>query len=192
MPTWESLPLLLSQPDAYMRPAHLEGHVSEGSRELMLGSCSGQLPFPRVAGVEGGCGTAPVWSSSLPLRRSPSPARPWSGPAVPTAHLSCAAPPRRHCAHSSTQHVLPGTKGGHGPVTPSTAPLGDESHEETPPLAYSSGCLSPPLCPAPPAHHRRQPSAPPRGREGDKSEGGSCVGLNYCHEDVFFNLYPLQ
>lgn len=179
--------MLLSKPDAYMRPANSEGHLSEGSWELMLGSCSGQPPYPGAAGAEGGPGEAPSWGSSLALRRSPSPARPWSGPAVPAADPSCAAPSRQHCAHSSIQHVLPGAKGGHDLVTPNTGPLGDECCGEKPPPAYSSGCLSPPLCPAPPAQHHRQPSAPPRG-----SGGGSCAGLSYCHEDMFFNLYPLR
>ncbi|KFO86092.1 Chorion-specific transcription factor GCMa [Buceros rhinoceros silvestris] len=168
MPMWESLPLLLSKPDTYMRPANPEGHSSESSWEPMLGSCSGQPPHPRAAGAEGGS------------------RGPWSGPAVP------AAPSPQHCAHSSTQHLLPGTKGGHDPVTPDAGPLGDGPREEKPPLAYSSGCPSPPLYPAPPARHHRQPSAPPRGSEGDGSAGGSCAGLSYCHEDVFFNLHPLR
>ncbi|NWR61158.1 GCM1 factor, partial [Bucorvus abyssinicus] len=192
VPTWEALPLLLSKPDAYMLPANFEGHLSKSSWEPTLGSCSGQPPFPRAAGADEGCREAPTWSRSLALRRSPSTGRPWGGPAVPAADPSCAAPSPQHCAHSSTQHVLPVTKGGHEPFAPNTGPWGDESCEEKSPRAYSSGCLSPPLYPAPQAHHHCQPPAPPRGSEEDGSEGGYRVGLNYCNEDMVFNLYPLR
>ncbi|XP_050750945.1 chorion-specific transcription factor GCMa [Gymnogyps californianus] len=163
MPTREALPLLHSKPDAYTLPANFGGHLSKSSREPTLGSCFGQPPYPRAAEEDGGSGGAPTWS------RSP--------------------------------HVLPVTKGGHDPFGPNAGPLGDESCEEKPPLAYGGSCLPPPPylapqggpCPmASGAHHHRQLSAPLRGSEGDGGEGGRHMGLNYCNDDMFFNLYPLR
>ncbi|KFQ94109.1 Chorion-specific transcription factor GCMa [Nipponia nippon] len=198
MPTREALPLLLSKPDAYMLPANFRGHLSKSSREPTLGSCPGQPPYPRAAGEDGGSGEALTWSRSPALGRTPSAGRPCSGPAVPTANLPCAAPSPQH---RSTQHVLPVTKGGHDPFRPKACLLGDESCEEKSPQAYSSSCLPPPPYPAPQegpcptasgAHHHHQLSAPLRGSEGDGGEGGRRMGLNYCNNDMFFNLYPLR
>ncbi|XP_010291249.1 PREDICTED: chorion-specific transcription factor GCMa-like, partial [Phaethon lepturus] len=201
MPTREALPLLLSKPDAYMLPANFGGHLSKGSRELMLGSCSGQPPYPRAAGDNRGFGEAPTWSRNPALGRTPSARRLCSGPAVPTTDPPCAAPSPQHCAHPGTQHVLPLTKGGHDPFRPNVGPLGDESCEEKSPPAYSSSCLPPPPYPVPQggpcptasgARHHRQLSAPLRGSEGDGTEGGHRMGLNYCSDDMFFNLYLLR
>ncbi|KAK4824975.1 hypothetical protein QYF61_022501 [Mycteria americana] len=201
MPTQEALPLLLSKPDTYMLPANFGEHLSKSSREPTLGSCCGQPPYPRAAGEDGGSGEAPTWSRSPALGRTPSAGRPCSGPAVPAADLPCAAPSPQHCAHPGTQHVLPVTKGGRDPFRPNAGPLGDESCEEESPLAYSGSCLPPPHYPAPQggprpaasgARHHRQLSAPLRGSEGDGGEGGHRMGLNYCNDDVFFNLYPLR
>ncbi|NXJ49354.1 GCM1 factor, partial [Spizaetus tyrannus] len=50
MPTREALPLLLSEPDAYMLPANFGRHLSKSSQELTAGSRSGQPPYPRAAG----------------------------------------------------------------------------------------------------------------------------------------------
>ncbi|NXS64599.1 GCM1 factor, partial [Pandion haliaetus] len=201
MPTRQALPLLLSKPDAYMLPANFGRHLSKSSREPSLGSCSGQPPYPRAAGKDGGSEEAPTWSRSPALGRTPSTRRSCSGPAVPMADLPCEAPPPQHCTHTSTQHVLPVTKGGHDDFGPNAGPLGDESCEEKSLLAYIGCCL--PLSPYPApqggpcptvsgAQHHCQLLAPPRGSEGDRGEGGSHMGLNYCNDDMFFNLYPLR
>ncbi|NWU52385.1 GCM1 factor, partial [Dromas ardeola] len=191
-PTREALPSLLSKPDAYPQPANFGGRLSKSSREPMLGSCSGRTPFPRAAGEDGGSGEVPTWSRSPSLGRTPIAGRPCRGPAIPP----CAAPSSRHCAHPSSQHILPMTKGSHGPFRPNAGPSGDGS-----PPAYSGSCLPPPPYPAPQggpcpmasgAHHHRQLSAPPRGRQGDGVEGGRHTGLSYCQDDMFFNLYPLR
>ncbi|NXF54293.1 GCM1 factor, partial [Oceanites oceanicus] len=201
IPTREALPLLLSKPDAYTLPANFRGHLSKISLEPTLGSCSERPPYPRAAGEDGGCGEALTWSRSPVLGRTPSAGRPCSGPAVPAADPPCAAPSPQRCAHPGTQHVLPVTKGGHDPFRPNAGPLGDESCEEKSPPAYGSSCLPPPPYPAPQggpspmasgAHHHRQLSAPLRGSEGDGGEGGHRMGLNYCNNDMFFNLYPLR
>ncbi|NWI25839.1 GCM1 factor, partial [Sula dactylatra] len=201
MPTQEALPLLLSKPDAYMLPANFGAHLSKSSWEPMLGSCSGGLPFPRAAGEDGGSGEALTWSRSPALGRTPSAERPCSGPAVPAADPPCAALSPQHCTHPGTQRVLPVTKGGQDPFRPNAGPLGNESHEETSPLAYSGSCRPPPPYPAPQggprpaasgAQHHRQLSAPLRGSEGGGGEGGRRVGLNYCNDDMFFNMYPLR
>ncbi|XP_027579871.1 chorion-specific transcription factor GCMa [Pipra filicauda] len=196
MPMPEALPLLLSKPDAYMIPANFRGHLSKSSQEPTLSSCSGQLLYPRAAGEDEGSGEALTWSRSPSLGRIPSAERLCSGPAVP-----CTAPSHQHCAHFSTQRVLPVTKGGHVSFRPNTGPLGDGSCGEKSLLTYSSSCLSLPPYPAPQSgpcsrvsgaqpHH--QLLAPLRGSEGDMSEGGAQVGLNYCHNDMVFNLYPLR
>ncbi|KAM6085649.1 chorion-specific transcription factor GCMa isoform 1-T1 [Theristicus caerulescens] len=198
MPTQEALPLLLSKPDVYMLPANFGGLLSKSSREPTLGSCSGRPPYPRAAGEDGGSGEAPTWSRNLALGRTPSTGRPCSGPAAPAADLPCAAPSPQH---RGTQHILPVTKGGHDPFRPKAGPLGDESCEEKSPLAYGGSCLPPPPYPVPQggpcptasgAHHHHQLSAPPRGSEGDGGEGGRRMGLNYCNDDMFLNLYPLR
>ncbi|XP_049675393.1 chorion-specific transcription factor GCMa [Accipiter gentilis] len=194
MPTREALPSLLSEPDASIPPAHFGRHLSKNSQELTLGSRSGQPPYPRACGEDGGCGEAPTWSRIPALRRTPGPRRPGGGPAVPTAHPPCAAPSR-----TGTQHVLPVTEGGHDDgFRPNAGPLGDDSCEEKPPLAYSGRCLPPPPYPAPQggpcptasgAHHLRQLWAPPEGSEGD---GGRHMGLGCCSDDMVFNPYPLR
>ncbi|XP_019329997.1 PREDICTED: chorion-specific transcription factor GCMa [Aptenodytes forsteri] len=177
MPTWEALPLLLSKPDAYMLPANFGGHLSKSSREPTLGSCSGRPPYPRAAGEDRGSGEAPTWSRSPALGRTHSAGRPCSGPA----------------------HTPPVTKGGHDPFRPNAGPLGDESCEEKSPLAYSGSCLPPPPYPVPQggrcptasgAQHQCQLLVPLRGSEGDGGEGGR--RLNYCNDDMFFNLYLLR
>ncbi|NXQ97983.1 GCM1 factor, partial [Sagittarius serpentarius] len=197
MPTQEALPFLLSKPDAYLLPANFGGQLSKRSWEPTLGSCSGQLPYPRAAGEDGGSGEAPTWSRSPALGRTPSARRPCSGPAIPTAN----PPSPQRCAHAGTQHVLPMTKGGCDTFRPNAGPLGDASCEEKSPLAYSSCSLPLPTYPVPHGgpcptasgpQHRCQLSAPPRGGEGDGGEGGHHIGLNYCNEDMFFNLYPLR
>ncbi|NWX39732.1 GCM1 factor, partial [Steatornis caripensis] len=201
MPTQEALPLLLSKPDAYVLPANFRGHLSKSSWEPTLGSCSGRLPYPRAAGEDRGSRDVLTWSRSSALGRTPSAGKPCSGPAIPTAELPCAAPSPRHCTHLGTQHVLPVTKDGYDPFKPNAGPSGDQSHEGKCPLTYSGSCLPPPPypvsqggpCPtASGAHHRHQLSAPLRGSKGDTGEGGRCMGLNYCNDDMFFNLYPLR
>ncbi|XP_010160220.1 PREDICTED: chorion-specific transcription factor GCMa-like, partial [Eurypyga helias] len=136
MATREALPLLLSNPDAYMLPADFGGHLS-----------------------------------------------------------------KTQCARPSTQHVLLVTKGGHEPFRPIAGPPGDESCEEKSPPAYSNGCLPPPPYAAPQggpcptasgAHGHCQLPPPLRGGKGDRGEGGRRMGLNYCNNDMVFNLYPLR
>uniref|UniRef100_A0A8C4UMY9 Glial cells missing transcription factor 1 n=1 Tax=Falco tinnunculus TaxID=100819 RepID=A0A8C4UMY9_FALTI len=101
---------------------------------------------------------------------------------------------------SRSPHVLPMTKSSHHPFRPSAGPLGDESCEETPPLAHSSSGLPLPPYPAPQgspcprasgAPHHRPFWAPARGSGGEGGEGGCCMGLSHCNDDTAFNLYPL-
>ncbi|NWS44438.1 GCM1 factor, partial [Probosciger aterrimus] len=195
VPTQEALPLLLSKPDTYSLPDNFRGHISKSLREPVLGSCSGWLPCSR-AGEDGGSPEVLAWSRSPALGSNPSAGRPGSGPAVP-----CTAPSPQHCAHPGTPLTLPMEKDGHGPFRHSTGPLGDGSCEDKSPLAYSGGCLPPLPYPVPQgdpcpmasvAQHHQQLSVPPRGSEGHDGEGGHHVGLNYCNDDVFFNLYPLR
>uniref|UniRef100_A0A663N350 Glial cells missing transcription factor 1 n=2 Tax=Athene cunicularia TaxID=194338 RepID=A0A663N350_ATHCN len=97
VPRTEALSLLFSKPDAYMLPADFGGHLSKSSWELMLGSCSGQPPYPRAAGEDGDSGEAPTWSRSPSLGRTPSAERPCSGPAGPAGRSP------QHCAHPGSQ-----------------------------------------------------------------------------------------
>ncbi|NXY64280.1 GCM1 factor, partial [Callaeas wilsoni] len=196
MPTQEPLPLLLSNPDAHAPPANFRGHLSKSSQEPTLSSCSGRLPYPRTAGEDGASRGAPTWSRSLSLRRTPRAERLCSVPAVPST-----APSPQQCTHLSTQHLLPMTKGGHDPFRSDAGPLGDGSCGEKSPPTYSGSCLSLPPYPAPQggpcvmasgAQPHHQLSLPPRGSEGDRGGGGHQVCLNYCNNDMFFNLYPLR
>ncbi|NWS17142.1 GCM1 factor, partial [Pachyramphus minor] len=195
MPMPEALPLLLSKPDAYVLP-NFRGCLSKTSQEPTLSSCSGQLLYPREAGEDDGSGEVLTGSRNPSLGRIPSAERLCNGPAVP-----CTAPSPQHYAHISNQHILPVTKGGHDSFRPDTGPLGDGSCGEKSLLAYSSSCFS--LTPSPTpqggpcprasgAQPHRQLSTPLRGSEGVMSDGGPQVGLSYCHNDMFFNLYPLR
>ncbi|NWH32539.1 GCM1 factor, partial [Chloropsis hardwickii] len=197
MPTQEPLPLLLYNPDAHMPPANFRGHLSKISQEPTLSSCSGQLPYPRTAGEDGASGEAPAWSRSPSLGRAPGAERPCSVPAVPST-----APSPPQCTHLSTQRVLPMTKGGHDPFRSDSGPLGGGSCGVKSPLTHSGSCLPLPPHPAPQGGPRpvasapqphpqppRQLRLPPRGSEGG---GGHQVCLNYCNNDMFFNLYPLR
>ncbi|KGL90940.1 Chorion-specific transcription factor GCMa [Charadrius vociferus] len=193
MPMREALPLLLSKPDAYLQPANLGGHLSKSSREPTLGSCSGRPPFPKAVEEDGCSGEMPTWSRTLSLRRTPSARRPCSGPTL----LPCPAPSPRHCAHPTSQHLTLVSKGGHDAFRPSAGPLGEESHQGKSLPTYSGSCLPPPPYPAPPGgpcepQPHRQLLAPLRGSQGDRGEGGRHTGLSYCHDDMFFNLYPLR
>ncbi|KFQ39410.1 Chorion-specific transcription factor GCMa [Mesitornis unicolor] len=201
MSTREALPLLHSKPNTYVLPANFGRHLSKSSQEPMLGSCSVQPPYQRATGEDGGSGEAPTWSRSLPLRRTPNTGRPCSGHDNPAANLPCATPSPQHWAHPGTQHILPVTKGDHDPFRPNAGPSGDECCEEKSPLAYSGSCLPPlpysvlrggPCAMASGVHHHCQFSAPLRGNKGDKGEGGCCMDLNYCNDDMIFNLYPLR
>ncbi|XP_030800625.1 chorion-specific transcription factor GCMa [Camarhynchus parvulus] len=193
MPTQEPLPLLLSYPDAHMPPANFRGHLSKSSQEPTLSSCSGQLPFLRRAGEDGASREAPTWSRGLSLRGTPRAGRLSSVPAVPST-----APSPQQCTHLSTQHVLPMAEGGHGPFSSDVGPLGDGSCGTESPLAFGP-CVPPPAAPQGgpcPMVRGAQPQPqlplPPRGREGHRGGGGHHVRLNYCNNDVFFNLYPLR
>ncbi|KAM4678820.1 chorion-specific transcription factor GCMa [Amazona ochrocephala] len=194
-PTRETLPLLLSKPDIYSLPDNFRGHISKSLQEPVLGSCSGWLPCSR-AGEDRGSGEVLAWSRSPALGSNPSPGRPGSGPAAP-----CTAPSHQQCTHSSTLHTLPMEKDGHGPFRHSTGPLGDGSCEDKSPLAYSGSSLPPLPYPVPQggpcpmasgAQHHQQLSVPRRGSEGHDGEVERHVGLNYCNDDMFFNLYPLR
>ncbi|NXY46005.1 GCM1 factor, partial [Ceuthmochares aereus] len=192
MPTREALPLLLSKTDAYLQPANYS--LRRSSREKMLGSCSGQPPHLRVDEEDENPREGPMWSRSLAIGRTPSSGRLRSSPTIPVAN-----PP---FAHSSTQQVLPVTKAGHHPSRPNTGPSRDELHGGTPPQAYSSSRLPLPLYPVPQGgscpmvngayDHHQQLLAPPSWGEGDGGEVGLGMGLNYCNDDIFFNLYPLR
>lgn len=190
MPTRE--PLLLSNPDAHMPPANFRGHLGKSSQEATLSSCSGQLPYPRRAGEDGPSGEAPAWGRSPSLSRAPRAKGPCSVSAVPST-----APPRQQCAHLSAQHMLSATKGGRDPFRCEAGP-GDGSCGDKSALTYGSS--RPPLPPfaAPQggpcvvAQPRPQPSLPPRGSEGDGAGGCHRLCLNYCSNDMFFNLYPLR
>ncbi|NXH51429.1 GCM1 factor, partial [Rhabdornis inornatus] len=194
MPTQE--PLLLSNPDAHMPPANFRGHSSKSSQEPTLSSCSGQFPYPRTPGEDGPSGEAPAWGRRLSLSGAPRAQGPCSVPAVPST-----APPPQHCVHLSAQHILPGTKGGRDPFRSATRPSGDGSCGEKPPLTYSDSCLPVPPCPPPQggpcamasgAQPRPQLSLPAVGSEGDRAGGRHQVCLNYCNNDMFFNVYPLR
>ncbi|NXO99956.1 GCM1 factor, partial [Certhia brachydactyla] len=196
MPTQEPLPLLLSNPDAHMPPPNFRGYLSKRSQEPTLSSCSGQFPYPRTAGEDVACREAPTWSRSLSLRRTPKAEGLCNVPAAPHT-----APCLQQCAHLSTQHILPMTKGGHEPFRPDAGPLGDGSCGQKSPLTYSGSCLSVPPHPAPQggpcamasaAQPHRPLSLPPAGSEGDRGGGAHPACLNYCNNDVFFNLYPLR
>ncbi|NXY03727.1 GCM1 factor, partial [Pteruthius melanotis] len=196
VPTQEALPLLHSKPDAHTSPANFRGHLSKSSPEPALSSGSGCLPYPRTAGEDGASREAPTWSRSLSLGRAPRAERLCSVPAVP-----CTAPSPRQCAHLSSQHIPPMTKGGHDPFRSNRGPLGDGSCGEKSPLTYSGSCLSLPPYAAPQgspcpvasgAQPHRQLSVPPRGSEGDRGGGGHQACLNYCSNDTFFNLCPLR
>ncbi|NXE63237.1 GCM1 factor, partial [Calcarius ornatus] len=189
-------PLLLSNPAAHVPPANFRGHLSKSSQEPTLSSCSGQPQFPRRAGEDGASREAPTWSRSLTLRGTPRAERMSSVPAVPST-----APSPQQCTPLSTQHVLPMAEGGHGPFSSDVGPLGDGSCGTKSPLAYSSGCPCVPPLPAPQAGPglmargaQPQPplSLPPWGSEGHRGGGGHQVCLNYCNNDVVFNLYPLR
>ncbi|XP_071404252.1 chorion-specific transcription factor GCMa [Pithys albifrons albifrons] len=195
VPMPEELPLLLSKPDDYLLPAHFRGHLSKSSQELTLSS-SGQPPYPRAAGQDGGSREELTWSHSSSLRRMPSTERLCGVPAVP-----CTAPSSQHCTHLSTQHVLPVTKGMHGAFRPDTGPLGDGSCGEKSLLTYRSSCVS--LLPYPVAQGGPCPMArgakphsqllePPRGSEGGRAKGSPQVGPRYCNDDMFSDLYPLR
>ncbi|XP_041333322.1 chorion-specific transcription factor GCMa [Pyrgilauda ruficollis] len=193
MPTQEPLPLLLSNPDAHMPPANFRGHLSKSSQEPTLSSCSGHLPYPRTAGEDEASREPPTWSRRLSLRGTPRAERLRSVPAVPST-----APSPQQCAHLSTQHVA---DGGHDPFRSDVGSLGDGSCGVKSPLAYSSVCLCLPPHPVPqgepcPMASAAQPhpqlSLPPRGSGGDRGGGGHQVCLNYCNNDMFFNLYPLR
>lgn len=185
MPTQEPLPLLLSNPDTHMPPANFKGHLSKSSQEPTLSSCSG---YPRRAGEDGHSGEAPAWGRSPSLSRAPGAKGPCSVPAVPST-----APPRQQCA----QHILPATKGGRDPFRCEAGPgygsCGDKS-----PLTYGSSRPALPPFAAPQggpcamAQPRPQLSLPPRGSEGDGAGGCHRLCLNYCSNDMFFNLYPLR
>ncbi|NXP65805.1 GCM1 factor, partial [Chloropsis cyanopogon] len=196
MPTQE--PLLLSNPDAHMPPANFRGHLSKISQEPTLSSCSGQLPYPRTAGEDGASGEAPAWSRSPSLGRAPGAERLRSVPAVPST-----APSPQQCTHLSTQRVLPTPKGGHAPFRSDAGPLGGGSCGVKSSLTHSGSCLPLPPHPAPQGGPRsaasgpqpqppRQLPLPARGSEGDRGGGGHQVCLNYCDNDMFFNLYPLR
>ncbi|NWW80275.1 GCM1 factor, partial [Climacteris rufus] len=196
MPTQEALPLLLSKQDVQVLPAHFRGSLSKSSQEQTLSSCSGWLPYPRTPVEDGVSGEAPTWSQGPSLRKIPSAERLCSVPAVP-----CTAPCPQHCAYLSTQHVLPMAKGGHDPFTSNAGTVGDGSCGEKFPLTYSGSCLSLPPCPVPqggscamaggaPAHGEL--STPLRGSEGDSGGGGHHACLNYCNNDLCFNLHPLR
>ncbi|NXE89816.1 GCM1 factor, partial [Menura novaehollandiae] len=197
MLTQEALPLLLSKPEAHVPPTNFRGRLSKSSQELTLSSCSGRLPYPTAAGQDGVSGEASTWSRSPSLGRTPSAKRLCSVPAVP-----CTAPSPQHCAHLSTQHILPMTKDGHDLFRSNVGPLGDGSCGEKSPLTYSGSCLSLPPYPVPQGGlcptasgaqpHRQLPAAPPRGSEGDRGGGGHQVCLNYCNNDMVFNLYPFR
>ncbi|NXG24967.1 GCM1 factor, partial [Grallaria varia] len=196
MPMPEALPLLLSKPEASLLPAHFRGHLSKSSQELALSSCARQPPYPRVAGEDGCSEETLTWSRSPSLGRNPSAERLCRGPAVPCTALS-----PQHCAQLSTQHLLPLTKGGHGSFGSNTGPLGDGSCGQKSLLTYSSSCLSLPPYPLPQggpcpmargAQPHRQLSAPPTASEGGRGKEGHQAGLDYCNDDLFFNLYLLR
>ncbi|XP_065488856.1 chorion-specific transcription factor GCMa [Caloenas nicobarica] len=105
LPTQETLPLLLSNMDAYVLPANFRRHLSKGFQEATLGSCSGRLPCPRAAGEDGGTGELPTWSRSPAFGRVPSTERPCRGHAGPTANPPCAAASPQHCARPGIHHI---------------------------------------------------------------------------------------
>lgn len=105
LPTQETLPLLLSNTDAYVLPANFRGHLSKSFQEPTLGSCSGWPPCPRAAGEDGGTGEFPTWSGSLAFGRVPSAGKPCRGHASPTANPPCAAASPQHCTLPSIHHV---------------------------------------------------------------------------------------
>ncbi|XP_054678092.1 chorion-specific transcription factor GCMa [Grus americana] len=162
MPTREAL--LLSKTDTYMLPANFGAHLSKSSQEPMLGSCSGQPPYPRAAGEDGApfpqhC-AQPGTQHILPMTKGGhDPFRPNTGP---LGDESCEE--KSPLAYS----------GSCLPPPPYSVPQGG-------PCPTVSG-----------AHHHRQLSVPPRGSEGDGGEGKHRIGLNCCNEDMFFNLYPLR
>ncbi|NXO42603.1 GCM1 factor, partial [Locustella ochotensis] len=194
MRTQEPLPLLLSNPDAHMPPANFRGHLSKSSHEPTLSSCSGQLPHPRTAGENGASREAPTWSRSLSLRRTARAERLCSVPAVPST-----PPSPQQCTPLSPQHSLPMTKGSRDCFRSDVGPLGDGSYGEKSPLPSSGSSLPPYPVPegglgpmASGAQPHRPLPLPPRGSEGHRGGGGHQVCLNYCNNNVVFNLYPLR
>ncbi|NXX85475.1 GCM1 factor, partial [Urocolius indicus] len=198
MPTRETLPLLLSKPDAYTLPTDFGGRLRKSSWEPALGSCSEQPPYPRAAGEDGDSEEMPIWSGTSAFGRIPSTGSTCSGPAIPVPHT---APSSQSCAHPSTQRLLPMARGSHDAFRPNAGPLGDESSEEKFQLGYSSSCLPPSMCPDPQEgpwpmvsettpHHQRP--APLRAAEGGRAQGRCCTGCKCCNDDVIFNLYPLR
>ncbi|XP_056342350.1 chorion-specific transcription factor GCMa [Oenanthe melanoleuca] len=193
MPT--QVPSLLSPPDAHTPPANFRRHLSKSSQEPRPSSCSGQLPSPRAAGEDGPCAERAGWARSLALSRALSAKGPRGVPAVPSA-----APARQQRAHLSAQHTLPGTKGW-DPFGCDVSPLAEGSCGEKSPLTYSGSRPALPPCAAPQgglcamasgAQPRPQLLPPPRESGGLRGAGGHGACLNYCNNDVVFNMYPLR
>uniref|UniRef100_A0A8C3QXM8 Glial cells missing transcription factor 1 n=1 Tax=Cyanoderma ruficeps TaxID=181631 RepID=A0A8C3QXM8_9PASS len=161
MPTQEPLPLLLSNPDVHMPPANFRGHLSKSSHEPTLSSCSGQFPYPRTAGEDGGPKEAPTWSRSLPQHILPM---------TKSGH-----DPFR----SDADPLGDGSYREKSPLTFSGSCL------SLPPYPAPQGGLSPMAAVAQP---HGQLSLPPGGSEEDRGGGGHQACLSCCNSDVVFNL----
>uniref|UniRef100_A0A8D2QKG1 Glial cells missing transcription factor 1 n=1 Tax=Zonotrichia albicollis TaxID=44394 RepID=A0A8D2QKG1_ZONAL len=191
----------------------LEAEARRSIQKAKTAFSSSSLRLKRIQEIESLTGAVPTQEPLPLLLSSPDAHMP---PANFRGHLSkssqeptlsgCSGQlpfPRRagedgQCTHLSTQLVLPMAEGGHDPFRCDVGPLGDGSCGTESPLAYGPCVLpsaAPQAGPCPMARGARpQPQLPlpPQGREGHRGGGGHQVCLNYCNNDMVFNLYPLR
>nr|XP_009685354.1 PREDICTED: chorion-specific transcription factor GCMa [Struthio camelus australis] len=220
--THESLPMLLSKPEAYVLPGHFSRHLGRSSPERILSSSSGQSPYlgvdaegtglsqrcdklsgpgataaPPACGLSGGFGGLLRWDKSGAGGRLPAAPQGCRGPALAPAHL----PGEPLCTRAGIQ---PAPKGSYDPFRPNTSPAGHASYEGKPHPASGGICLPSSLyhlaqqesypVPASPHHHHQHHhcSAPPKANGRDLEDERRGLNLDYCSSEVFFNLYPLR
>ncbi|NXP49490.1 GCM1 factor, partial [Heliornis fulica] len=109
MPRQKALPLLLSKPDTYMLPVNFGGHLSKSCQEPRLGSCSGQLPYPRAAPSSQHC-THPSTQHVLPMTEGGRES--FSRHAVPLGDESCEVKSLLACSSCLPSPPYPAAQGG--------------------------------------------------------------------------------
>lgn len=143
------------------------------------------------------------WNKNMDLGRNPPADKYCSGSTTFFAGLHCETLASINTIDLGIQHALnipPTVKVGYHPLRSNVGMFGEETCDGKAHLNYGSN-VSSTFCPLNPeepcfiddaAHHYYQNSLPMKGNEWHIEDERKYLNLDYCHNEMFFNIFPLR
>lgn len=171
-------------------------------KDVGSGGCdTGSQSRPSVCNTYVGYEEPQSWNKNRVLGRNPCNEKCCNDSALPLTDLHREILSSQNCIESTLQHVptVPNTtKAGYYPFRPNIGLCGEDFYEGKSHMNYNSSYIPPSLYhlsqedPYLVMNTVRQHSLPMKGTEWDSEEEQKYPSLDYCNNEMFFNLCPLR